>query len=66
VPHTAVAAALDWGVETLKNGTVHYWVTAKAIARAAREGVDIRAYRGAYVVATHRGVVITDYVRSES
>jgi hypothetical protein len=64
LPQEAVEACLEWGHGRATPPSGHrFTIGRKDVARAAREGFDIRRFQGVTVVATLRGDIITAYRR---
>lgn len=61
IPAAAVAAVLDYGRVVWVRGAQVYALGRKEVDRAARRGLDLRAYAGLQVVCTPDGDVITVY-----
>lgn len=61
IPVEAVAAVLDHGRVAWVRGAQVYALGRKEVDRAARRGLDLRAYAGLQVICAPNGGVITVY-----
>ncbi len=64
IPLDALHAARDYGDPVWQDGAVVYFISNRAVSRAARDGVDLRRHRGVTVVVSNDGApptVVTVY-----